>query len=171
MLKRTILPVLAAAGLAVSVPGAAADDPAADPSIDEEYQEEMIEEMLNLPLEERMKDIEDLAEFENRPEELAKNSNDVISLKKVEFDRDKLLLVYLFELHIPDEMRTPAVAGDYAMKMQEMITEQDCAMTHFAHRRVGNAYKVYDASSGKVVADFVTSADRCDRSVRVPLAH
>ena len=70
-------------------------------------EEEQMNILMFMPLEERIQDIRAMVEINNLPEELAKNSNDQIKLIRVEFDEDSLLINYIFNLNIPEDMGDP----------------------------------------------------------------
>ena len=166
MLKRIISAVLlcglASASQAIDLSGPR--DEAAD-------REEMAMAMLYAPLAERIYDIKALVMLSNTPEELAKYSNDQIKLKKLSFDEARYELVYDFELIVPEDKNSEEVLTNYARRMRMVMNDEDCSVMNFTHAEVANHYIIRNAADGRVLTDFITSLNLCNRTVTVPYAH
>ncbi|MBQ4488787.1 MAG: hypothetical protein II944_05775 [Ruminobacter sp.] len=134
-------------------------------------EEEQMNILMFMPLEERIQDIRAMVEINNLPEELAKNSNDQIKLIRVEFDDDSLLINYIFNLNIPEDMGDPQTLSDYSEKIRELITENDCSSLNFSHVDVGNKYTIMDSKKNNEIVSFITSYSRCKKTVKAPLLH
>lgn len=133
--------------------------------------EDVSEALMYMPLIERMDDIRAEIFLSNTPDALAKNSNDMMKLKKVSLDEDKLEVVYDFEVIIPKEMKTESIISDYAQDIKKITTEEDCSSMNFYHANVANHYIIKTADTGNVIADYVTSYGFCRNKVRIPYAH
>lgn len=134
-------------------------------------EEEQMNILMFMPLEERIQDIRAMVEINNLPEELAKNSNDQIKLVRVEFDDDSLLINYIFNLNIPDDMGDSQTLHDYSERIRELITENDCSSLNFSHVDVGNKYTIIDSKKKNEIVSFITSYSRCKKNVKAPLLH
>ncbi|MBQ3681678.1 MAG: DUF4179 domain-containing protein [Succinimonas sp.] len=116
-----------------------------------------IADYLNRPLDEAMQDVEAITALENTPENLAQNSNGVLKLESVFFDKQKMTVVYTFQIQVE--------AG--ADEVQKFITEvtQDfhsinCENSNFPHAMIGNTYVIRDFS-GKEAARIESRYENC----------
>ena len=104
-----------------------------------------------------MQDVEAITALENTPENLAQNSNGVLKLESVFFDKQKMTVVYTFQIQVE--------AG--ADEVQKFITEvtQDfhsinCENSNFPHAMIGNTYVIRDFS-GKEAARIESRYENC----------
>lgn len=143
------------------------------PRSEQDYQNEMAMALLYAPLPERIYDIRAMVMISNTPEELAKYSNDQIKLKSINFDEDKLELVYNFELYVPksDDQDTNTVMDKYAQKIRNVMNKEDCNVLNFTHEDVANHYFIRDAETKKILVDFKTALHYCKHNVQIPYAH
>jgi len=168
MLKK-ILSVMLLAGMTSSAFAVNLSEPRNELDV----QNETAMALLYAPLPERIYDIRAIVVLSNTPEELAKYSNDQIKLKRIDFDEEKLELVYNFELTLPksNAQDTNTDLDEYAQRIRNVMNKEDCAVLNFTHEDVANHYLIREADTKKVLADFKTALHYCKHNVQIPYAH
>jgi hypothetical protein len=144
-----------------------------EPRSERDNQNEIAMALLYAPLPERIYDIRAMVMLSNTPDELAKYSNDQIKLKSIDFDEEKLELVYNFELSVPksDDQDTNTVLDKYAQRIRNVMNKEDCTVLNFTHEDVANHYLIREAETKNILADFKTALHYCKHNVKIPYAH
>ena len=116
-----------------------------------------IADYLNRPLDEAMQDVEAITALENTPENLAQNSNSFLKLESVIFDKQKMTVVYTFQIQVD-------AGADDVQKFVSEVTQDfhsmNCANSNFPHAKIGNTYIIKDFS-GKEVANIESRYENC----------
>ncbi|WP_019000630.1 hypothetical protein [Succinimonas amylolytica] len=141
----------------MAVSAADGDVASSDQVPQKETEEKNTGENLNRPLEEALQDVEAITQFQNTPENLEQNSNDILKLNSVVLDKKGLSVIYTFQFKIStgtNEMQQ--FIKDVTSDFQVM----DCLNTNFAHAKIGNTYIIRDVS-GKEVVNIESRYDKC----------
>ena len=116
-----------------------------------------IADYLNRPLDEALQDVEAITALENSPENLAQNSNSFLKLESVIFDKQKMTVVYTFQIQVD-------AGADDVQKFISEVTQDfhsmNCANSNFPHAKIGNTYIIKDFS-GKEAANIESRYENC----------